>query len=149
MTSLLSQLPGIVSRKKKRLGRGLGSGKGAKSGKGTTRHQKARESIPLHFEGGQAKMVKRFPLLRGKGKNKSVRVPPITIAIKDLNIFNDGDVVNIESLQKKGLINNDKKKISVKILANGVLKKKLKVKLLISRSAKLLVEKAGGEVQPV
>ena len=71
MTNFLSTLPKIVARRKKRLGRGLGSGKGAKSGRGTTRHQKARESIPLHFEGGQGRMVKKFPLLRGKGKNKS------------------------------------------------------------------------------
>jgi len=66
----LSNLPKIVTKKKKRLGRGLGSGKGSKSGRGTTRHQKARESIPLHFEGGQGRMVKKFPLLRGKGRNK-------------------------------------------------------------------------------
>lgn len=70
MQNILSHLPKIVTRRKKRLGRGLGSGKGSKSGRGTTRHQKARESIPLHFEGGQARMVKKFPLLRGKGRNK-------------------------------------------------------------------------------
>jgi len=72
MTDFLSNLPKIVIGKKKRLGRGLASGKGSKSGRGTTRHQKAREGIPLHFEGGQGRMVKRFPLLRGKGKNKSI-----------------------------------------------------------------------------
>ena len=70
MENILSHLPKIITKKKKRLGRGLGSGKGAKSGRGTTRHQKARESIPLHFEGGQGRMVKKFPLLRGKGRNK-------------------------------------------------------------------------------
>jgi len=68
--SFLSNLPKLKSKKNKRLGRGLGSGKGAKSGRGTTRHQKAREKIPLHFEGGQGRMVKKFPLLRGKGRNK-------------------------------------------------------------------------------
>lgn len=71
MIDFLSNLPKIITRRKKRLGRGLGSGRGSKSGRGTTRHQKAREKIPLHFEGGQGRMVKRFPLLRGKGKNKS------------------------------------------------------------------------------
>lgn len=70
MFKFLSQLPKIFKNGKKRLGRGLGSGKGAKSGRGTTRHQKAREKIPLFFEGGQGKIIKRFPLLRGKGKNK-------------------------------------------------------------------------------
>jgi len=70
MLNFLSNLPKIILPKKKRLGRGLGSKKGAKSGRGTTRHQKARESIPLYFEGGQGRIIKRFPLLRGKGKNK-------------------------------------------------------------------------------
>lgn len=68
--NFLSNLKKIVLKKKKRVGRGLGSGKGAKSGRGITRHQKAREDIPLHFEGGQGRMVKKFPLLRGKGRNK-------------------------------------------------------------------------------
>lgn len=70
MTNFLNKLKKIVEKKRKRVGRGLGSGKGAKSGRGTTRHQKAREDIPLHFEGGQGRMVKKFPLLRGKGRNK-------------------------------------------------------------------------------
>jgi len=50
MKNFLSNLPQIVFGKNKRKGRGLGSGKGSKSGRGTTRHQKAREDIPLHFE---------------------------------------------------------------------------------------------------
>ena len=69
-TSFLSNLSKIIKKTKKRIGRGLGSGRGAKSGRGTTRHQKARESIPLFFEGGQGRIIKRFPLLRGKGRNK-------------------------------------------------------------------------------
>ena len=83
MKSILSNLPKIVSKKKKRLGRGLGSGKGAKSGRGTTRHQKARESIPLHFEGGQGRMVKKFPLLRGKGRNK----PRINVKLRKKKFY--------------------------------------------------------------
>ena len=83
MINFLSRLPKIVSRKKKRLGRGLGSGKGSKSGRGITRHQKARESIPLHFEGGQGRLVKKFPLLRGKGKNK----PRISLKLKKKKFY--------------------------------------------------------------
>ena len=72
MTNLLSNLPKIVKKRKKRVGRGYGSGIGAKSGRGMTRHQAARENIPIHFEGGQNRLVKGMPLLRGKGKNKSI-----------------------------------------------------------------------------
>ena len=83
MTDFLSTLPKISFNKKKRLGRGLGSGKGSKSGRGTTRHQKARETVPLHFEGGQGRMVKRFPLLRGKGKNK----PRVSKKLRKLKFY--------------------------------------------------------------
>ena len=83
MNNILSHLPKIITKKKKRLGRGLGSGKGAKSGRGTTRHQKARESIPLHFEGGQGRMVKKFPLLRGKGRNK----PKINVKLRKKKFY--------------------------------------------------------------
>ncbi len=85
MRSLLSNLPKIVTKKKKRLGRGLGSGKGAKSGRGTTRHQKARETIPLHFEGGQGRIIKKFPLLRGKGRNK----PKLNKKLKKKKFYNE------------------------------------------------------------
>lgn len=145
----LSTLPKIVTHRKKRLGRGLGSGKGAKSGRGTTRHQKARENIPLHFEGGQGRSVKKYPLLRGKGKNKSRSIRPYIVYIKQLSIFNDGDLVNIETLQKKGIISVASKKITVKLLANGDLSKRLTVQLPVSHSAKQKIEQAGGAVETV
>lgn len=147
--AFLSSLPKIISKKKKRLGRGAGSGRGAKSGRGTTRHQKAREDIPLHFEGGQAKLVKRFPLLRGKGKNKSVRSKPFIIHLKDLNKFEDGDKVDVEALKSKGIIKTKDRKIKVKVLSGGDLKKKLQVKLPVSASVKSLIEKVGGQVESV
>src|SRR3989304_3525474 len=100
--NFLSNLPKIKKKKQKRRGRGLGSGRGSKSGRGTTRHQKARESIPLHFEGGQGKMVKKYPLLRGKGKNKSRQKTSLAISLDRLNIFSVGDVVDYTSLEKKG-----------------------------------------------
>lgn len=72
----LSNLPKIIVSKKKRLGRGAGSGVGGKSGRGTTRHQAAREKIKIWFEGGQNRMIKKFPLLRGKGKMKPRKKEP-------------------------------------------------------------------------
>ncbi len=146
MKNLLSSLPGLVTHKKKRLGRGLGSGKGAKSTRGTTRHQKARESIPLHFEGGQNRLVKRFPLLRGKGKNTSKRQAPIILTASRLNIFSDGDVVNAESLIKKKIIEPTMKKRKKKIIAGGKLLRKLEINIPVSESVKKETEKLGGSV---
>ena len=148
MSNFLSNLPKITEKKKKRLGRGLGSGRGAKSGRGTTRHQKARGKIPLHFEGGQARMVKRFPLLRGKGRNKPMPEKPFILNLKSLNVFKDNEVVNIESLLKKGLIDEIKsKRQTVKILGEGKLERKLVVKVLTSKSAKAAIEKLGGKTE--
>lgn len=141
---ILSQLPKIGSRNKKRLGRGIGSGKGSKSGRGITRHQKSRKNIPLHFEGGQARMVKKYPLLRGKGKNKSVRQSALVITLETLNKFRDGASVDRESLVKMNLISELNQ--PVKILVKGKLAKKLTVKLPVSKSAKKIIEKAGGKV---
>ncbi len=143
--NLLSNLPSIVDKKKKRLGRGLGSKKGAKSGRGTTRHQKARESIPLHFEGGQSRMVKKFPLLRGKGRNKSIQEKPYILNVFSLNVFNNEEVISQESLLKKGLIKDDEKS-RIKILGGGKLEKKLTVNLPVSKGARKAIEKAGGKV---
>lgn len=146
MTNFLSNLSSISIKKKKRLGRGLGSGRGAKSGRGTTRHQKARENIPLGFEGGQGRLTKRFPLLRGKGKNKSRKDNNYVLYIKDLNQFKDGETVDIKKLQEVGLVDKRAKSPHVKLIMKGKLEKKLIVKLSISRHAKEAIEKIGGSV---
>lgn len=147
MEKFLSEIPAIVKRRKKRLGRGGGSGKGGKSSKGTTRHQGARETIPLAFEGGQGKMIKRFPLLRGKGKNRSHALKPFAVDIKFLNTFNDGESVNLAELVKKNIVPDNRLIKSVKIIGNTKLSKKLTVILPVSESAKKSIEKAGGEVK--
>ena len=82
-------LPKIKMQSRKRLGRGTGSGLGAKSTRGTKRHQHAKEKIPLFFEGGQNKLTKKLPLLRGKGKNKSYFKKPLIIHHDVLNIFSN------------------------------------------------------------
>lgn len=146
MSTLLSSLPSIVASAKKRVGRGLGSGRGSKSGRGTTRHQSARETIPLHFEGGQVRMVKRYPLLRGKGHNKSILTKTLALNIGSLNVFKDGEEVTIETLHKHGLIRQLGNYQRIKLLGKGTLEKKLTIKILVSQSAKKIVEKAGGNV---
>lgn len=134
MFNFLSKIPKIVERSKKRLGRGGGSGKGAKSGRGTSRHQGSRETIPLHFEGGQGRLVKKFPLLRGKGKNNSVRPKPQMISVTKLNVFTENAVIDIEALVKKGFIEKKDMKQGVKIIGPGKLEKKLIIKVPMSKS---------------
>lgn len=139
INNLLSLLPKIITKKNKRLGRGLGSNKGAKSGRGTTRHQKARQSMPIHFEGGQARMVKKFPLLRGKGRNKSLTPKPIIIDLNQLNKFDDGETITVEKLIKKKIIKENDKIKGVKVLNKGKLKKKLILQIPASKEVKKII----------
>lgn len=138
---MLSKLPKITKNKKKRLGRGGGSGKGNKSGRGTTRHQKARGKISLHFEGGQAKITKKYPLLRGKSKNKSRQTKTIILHLDDLNVFKNGQVVNKKSLIEKGLIEESRDNLKIKILNRGKLDKKIKLEVSASKSVIEAVKK--------
>lgn len=147
MKKFLSDLPKLVTRRKKRLGRGVGSGSGAKSGRGTTRHQKARENVPLAFEGGQGRMVKRFPLLRGKNRNNAFRIHARAISADVLNSFENGTEVNIEMLKSKGFVSI--RETMVKVVGKFELKKKLIVSLPVSSSVRQAVEAAGGEVREI
>lgn len=144
--NILSQLEKTVDKRKKRKGRGIGSGAGVKSGRGTTRHQTARETVPLHFEGGQNRMVKRFPLIRGKAKNKSVRPKAVAITLSKLDRFDNNAMVDMNALIEKKLIDG-KKNQTVKVIATGTLTKSLTIALPVSESAKIMIEKAGGKVQ--
>lgn len=146
MASFLSFLPALVSGVKKRVGRGIGTGKGSKSGRGTTRHQKARSTIPLHFEGGQGRLVKKFPLLRGKGRNYSKKLNKYVIYSEELNVFADGATVDAAALQKAKLIDPEAKSIKVKLIKKGEITKKLTVTLPVTQSVKAMIEKAGGTV---
>jgi large subunit ribosomal protein L15 len=136
----------IVENKKKRLGRGLGSGAGAKSGRGTTRHQSARTTIPLHFEGGQNRAVKKYPLLRGKGKNKSVKPRALTLNLDTLSKFEANATVTIDTLIEKRIIDMSARVRGVKIVSSGNLSVPLQVALPVSRVAKEKIEQAGGSV---
>ncbi|MDH7476444.1 MAG: 50S ribosomal protein L15 [Microgenomates group bacterium] len=146
MSKILANLPKLIYRKKKRLGRGLSSGKGAKSGRGITRHQKARESIPLHFEGGQGRIIKKFPLLRGKGRNKPLKKKKYLVKLSKLNIFKDGEIVDLIKLKEKKIIDKKASYEDSKLIGHGEIKKKLRVKLAASKSAKQAIEKAGGQI---
>ncbi len=140
----LSQLPSLVRRPKKRLGRGHGSGKVKTSGRGT-KGQKARRSIPSGFEGGQSPLIKRLPYLRGKGRNQSRKPKAFPVAVGKLNILPKGTIVTLETLKKYRMIGEY---VSVvKFLGGGELTVTLTVKLPCSSSAKEVIIKAGGSVE--
>jgi large subunit ribosomal protein L15 len=143
--TFLSTLTSIKERKRKRVGRGYGSGVGAKSRRGTTRHQSAREKIKIEYEGGQNKMTKKFPLLRGKGRNKSIQTKVIVISIEELNKLPAKSEVTLKSLSDAKITNGNPS--AVKIVAGGKLKHSLTVKLPTSKTAKLEIEKSGGSVK--
>ncbi len=141
----LTNLTKIVKRSAKRLGRGHGSGKVKTSGRGT-KGQKAREDVGLKFAGSslQASWLKRLPLMRGKGKNKSLRMEVTGINITALKDLKEKSEVTLETLKKAGIV--EKRVNKVKILGNGELKVALNVKLPCSKSAVTKIEKAGGTV---
>lgn len=145
---MANNLQKIVSGRKKRVGRGYGSGKGGHTAGRGQKGQKTRNKIGILFEGIKVKksLLKRVPLQRGKGKFKS-RNNPIIIKTSYLNMLPSGTKVDIENLAKHGIVKKDDAiKYGVKILGNGKVEKKLTITLPISISAAKDVEKAGGKV---
>jgi large subunit ribosomal protein L15 len=144
MTDLTS-LPKITSRLKKRVGRGHGGGKVKTAGRGT-KGQKAREKTGLKFAGSslQASWLKRLPLWRGRGKNKSFRERPAVVNVKYLNLLKPKTEVTLKTLQEAGIV--DKNIAKVKILGDGELTTPLTIKLPCSKGAIGKIEKAGGKV---
>jgi large subunit ribosomal protein L15 len=142
----LTDLQKITTRGKKRVGQGHGSGRGKTSGRGM-KGQKARNSVPLDFEGGALPLIKRLPFLRGKGRNKSIKPTPFVLNVERLNVLPKGSVVDVEALAKHNLVNlEDAKQKGVKILGNGELQVSLTVKVPTSKSASEKIEKAGGSI---
>ena len=149
MTSTLNSLKSNTGSRKKKLrkGRGIAAGQGASCGFGM-RGQKSRSGRPTRpgFEGGQMPLYRRVPKLKHfeiiNQKKFSV------INLEKLNEFNDDEVVNLDSLVKKGLL--FKPKFPLKILGNGNVKVKLKVEAhSFTKSAKEKIESAGGSCNVV
>lgn len=138
----------LVTKRKKRVGRGYGSGKGGHTTGRGAKGQKSRGKVGVIFEGYKMKksFIKRLPFRRGKGKFEA-KAKPLIVNLELLEVFSAGSVVNIESLVKHGIVDaNDAKTYGVKILGNGELTKKLSIGLPISKSAADKVTKAGGTV---
>jgi large subunit ribosomal protein L15 len=135
---------------RKRVGRGLGSGKGRYSGRGI-KGQKSRagsHTMRAGFEGGQMPLAMRIPKLRGNTSKDAMPVGPFRtytqpVNLRDLDRFDAGEEVTPESLKAKGLIRSVRK--DVKLLGVGELSKKLTISVhAASASAREKVEAAGG-----
>jgi large subunit ribosomal protein L15 len=150
----LSNLQPAQERKdRKRIGRGPGSGKGRYAGRGI-KGQKSRSGshkMRAGFEGGQMPIYMRIGKLRGATSKDAMPVGPFRtythpINLRDLDRFDEGDVVTPESLVEKGLLKNTK--VDVKLLASGDVSKKLTIRVhAISASAQKKIEAAGGSVE--
>ncbi|RJR26399.1 50S ribosomal protein L15 [candidate division WWE3 bacterium] len=138
--------PKGIYKKSKRVGRGIGSGKGGHTTGRGTKGQKARKGRKpsLGFEGGQVPLYKRLPQLRGFKRPFDAK--PFGIGMYKLNVFEDGTEVTPESLFKKRIITRLPKG-GVKLLATGKLTKKLKLHgFIFSKSAQVSIEKSGSEI---
>lgn len=141
----LRPAPG-AHRERKRIGRGPGSGKGKTGGKGMA-GQKARSGPNPYrtFEGGQNRLVRRLPYLRGF-KNKW-RVEYQVINVGDLSELPEGHELTIEDLIASGTITKQK---PLKVLGEGELNVKLNIHAhKFSNSARKKIEDAGGSVVEV
>ena len=143
--NMLNTLSKTTTKGPKRLGRGHGSGKVKTSGRGT-KGSKARGSVPIFFEGGGLPLIKRLPVLRGKARNKSYKIKPIEVDLKDLDIFAKGTVVDIKALTSNNILDKSMEKYGAKVLGNGDVTKALKVKVPVTKGARVKIEKAGGEI---
>ncbi len=129
---------------KKRIGRGHGSGTGKTAGKGH-KGQNARSGggVKAGFEGGQMPLQRRLPK---RGFTPLTRKEYVLVNLRDLELFDAGSVVDLETLGKAGLIAQIKD--GVKILGDGDLTKALTVKAhKFSNAAKAKIEAAGGQVE--
>ena len=145
----LHELPADPGKqqKRKRVGRGEGSGHGKTSGHGHKgRQARSGHSKGAGFEGGQMPMIRRLPKFGFNNDRFRVKRGEVTLA--QLNKFEDGSVVDFVAVCKAGFVSHQSR--MVKVIATGELNKKLTVKLNgFSAQAKAAIEAAGGTCETV
>ena len=151
--SLSNLQPAQPREDRKRVGRGLGSGKGRYSGRGI-KGQKSRagsHKMRTGFEGGQMPIYMRIGKLRGSTSRDAMPIGPFRtstqpVNLRDLDRFDAGDEVTPETLVERRVIKNTR--TDVKLLGVGEVTKKLTVRVhAISGSAREKIEAAGGTVE--
>ena len=139
--------PEGATTEKTRVGRGEGSGHGKTCGSGH-KGQKARSGGSVHprFEGGQTPIYRRLPKYGFNNPNKD-RVAIFNVGRLD-EMFEDGDVVDVETLSERGALSGQFD--AVKILGDGELETELTVQVhRFSGSAREKIENAGGSAEVI
>ena len=139
--------PAGSTHKRKRVGRGLGSGHGAYSGRGCKGDKSRAGGGPrLGYEGGQLPLIQRLP--RKRGFTNIFRIEYSIVNVGSLKTYDANAEVTPDALLKSGLINSINK--PVKILGNGEIDRPLVVKAKkFSSSARSKIEAAGGRVENI
>jgi large subunit ribosomal protein L15 len=136
----LQPAPGS-NRARKRVGRGIGGKGGKTAGKGT-KGQKARDTVPAWFEGGQLPLVQRVP--KKKGFTNPFRVEFAVVNLDTIEAA-EGDQIDPGTLRSQGLVH---KHGLVKVLGRGELTRKVTVKAhAFSKSAEDAITAAGGSIE--
>jgi len=147
----ISDNPGAV-KKRLRVGRGPGSGKGKTGGRGG-KGQKSRSGVSIKaFEGGQMPLYQRLPKRGFNSRQSKKLLDQVNIGsiqrLIDTEKISEKNLIDISVLRSVGLIN--KNAISVKLLAKGELASKIKIEVTsASEKAKQAIEKMGGELNLV
>jgi len=147
--STLNTTGKVLYKKKMRVGRGIGSGKGKTSGRGV-KGQKSRSGVSIKaFEGGQMPLYRRLPK---RGFNSFGKINIAIMNLEKIQSFIDektikaSDIINMELLKKLKLINKNSQKL--KILGTGEVKEKINIEAdLVSKAAMEKLEKAGSKIQ--
>ena len=130
-----------ANRRRKRVGRGIG-GKGGKTAGRGTKGQKARDTVPVSFEGGQLPLSMRVPKLKGFKNPFRVEYQAVNLdTLEETGL----DVVDPEALHAKGLVH---KGALVKVLARGTITRAVTVRAHgFSKAAEAAITAAGGSVE--
>ncbi len=134
------------TKKRKRVGRGSGSGHGKTSCRGSKgANARAGGGLPPGFEGGQMPLARRLPK---RGFTNIFKRRYAVVNIRDLERFATGSVVDVKTLVEAGLVKQLQS--GIKLLAEGSIQHPLTVKVhACSKSAQQKIEAAGGKVETV
>ena len=138
--------PRGLDRRRKRVGRGVGSGRGKTCGRGSKGQTSRSGRKPrFGFEGGQMPIIRRMPKRGFRQRNPNIYQ---IINLDKLNKLKKDSVVNAALLAAEGLVK--RKSLPVKVLAKGELKKPLTLQVeKLSAAAMKKVKAAGGKVLPL